>query len=68
MNRNTFIKYLSENLSVDIKKIDNILVKLYNNMNNLEYQEFIDEAIDNLELKEYRACRQFIEYLLHGEL
>jgi hypothetical protein len=67
MNREKLIHFLSVKFSTTHDNINLILKEFYDNNKNRCCQELVEEALEEYELVEYRACRVLIEYLFLGE-
>jgi hypothetical protein len=67
VNREHFINFIAQHIPTDKAHIEQILKDYYRLYNSKCCQELVQEALDEHELIEYRACRSLFEYILLGE-
>jgi hypothetical protein len=67
MTRKLLICKLSEYLNKNESEIQDILKRIYEEYKVNCCLNLVEEAFDNCDLIEYRACRVFFEYLMKGD-
>ena len=66
MTRDNIINFLSKRLDISKTEINQVLKECYDEYKSSK-ENFVEEALEDYSLGQFRACKDLIKYLFVGE-